>query len=607
MDQFSWLSVLSLLGSLAMFLYGMELMGDGLKNTSQSALKRILGKITSNPLSGCLLGVVITALIQSSTATIVLAAGLIGAGVLTLQQSISIMIGANVGTTITGQLIRLLDVSTESSGIATLFSPSTLASLALVIGIVLVMFIKRGNSKSIGMIALGFGILFMGLLGMTEAMKPLSNSEQFKSLVAELSTTPLWGLLLGIVLTMIVQSSSASVGILQTLCGTGVMPFCGAYAFVLGAAIGTSIITAIICSIGGKEDAKRLGIMHIIFSVFGALLCLLAVEVLHSCGVIGDVYRSSITSGGVADFQTAYKLITALLTLPLIPQLAKISRFLVKEPQLEDEDSDIVENLKGLDQHLLNNPLLAMQQTEHVIGHMADVASKNYIAAIQLIDEFDEKRYGRILQREDLLDRMADETNQYLIEISTHIDRDTDNKNVNFLIKALTSFERIGDLAINIVDNILQMRKDNTAFSAGARRELAVVTAAVQEVLTTTSQAFKGNSENLARLVEPMEEVVDDLTEDLKERHIERLKVGQCSMMNGILFQNVLQHLERISDQCSDLAVYMLARTDPSIKGNEHHYLQVLHRVGNPTYRAEFDRQHAKYDRLLKSVEDDIE
>lgn len=607
MDQFSWLSVLSLLGSLAMFLYGMELMGDGLKNTSQSALKRILGKITSNPLSGCLLGVVITALIQSSTATIVLAAGLIGAGVLTLQQSISIMIGANVGTTITGQLIRLLDVSTESSGIATLFSPSTLASLALVIGIVLVMFIKRGNSKSIGMIALGFGILFMGLLGMTEAMKPLSNSEQFKSLVAELSTTPLWGLLLGIVLTMIVQSSSASVGILQTLCGTGVMPFCGAYAFVLGAAIGTSIITAIICSIGGKEDAKRLGIMHIIFSVFGALLCLLAVEVLHSCGVIGDVYRSSITSGGVADFQTAYKLITALLTLPLIPQLAKISRFLVKEPQLEDEDSDIVENLKELDQHLLNNPLLAMQQTEHVIGHMADVASKNYIAAIQLIDEFDEKRYGRILQREDLLDRMADETNQYLIEISTHIDRDTDNKNVNFLIKALTSFERIGDLAINIVDNILQMRKDNTTFSAGARRELAVVTAAVQEVLTTTSQAFKGNSENLARLVEPMEEVVDDLTEDLKERHIERLKVGQCSMMNGILFQNVLQHLERISDQCSDLAVYMLARTDPSIKGNEHHYLQVLHRVGNPTYRAEFDRQHAKYDRLLKSVEDDIE
>ncbi len=607
MDQFSWLSVLSLLGSLAMFLYGMELMGDGLKNTSQSALKRILGKITSNPLSGCLLGVVITALIQSSTATIVLAAGLIGAGVLTLQQSISIMIGANVGTTITGQLIRLLDVSIESSGIAALFSPSTLASLALVIGIVLVMFIKRGNSKSIGMIALGFGILFMGLLGMTEAMKPLSNSEQFKSLVAELSTTPLWGLLLGIVLTMIVQSSSASVGILQTLCGTGVMPFCGAYAFVLGAAIGTSIITAIICSIGGKEDAKRLGIMHIIFSVFGALLCLLAVEVLHSCGVIGDVYRSSITSGGVADFQTAYKLITALLTLPLIPQLAKISRFLVKEPQLEDEDSDIVENLKGLDQHLLNNPLLAMQQTEHVIGHMADVASKNYIAAIQLIDEFDEKRYGRILQREDLLDRMADETNQYLIEISTHIDRDTDNKNVNFLIKALTSFERIGDLAINIVDNILQMRKDNTAFSAGARRELAVVTAAVQEVLTTTSQAFKGNSENLARLVEPMEEVVDDLTEDLKERHIERLKVGQCSMMNGILYQNVLQHLERISDQCSDLAVYMLARTDPSIKGNEHHYLQVLHRVGNPTYRAEFDRQHAKYDRLLKSVEDDTE
>ena len=607
MDQFSWLSVLSLLGSLAMFLYGMELMGDGLKNTSQSALKRILGKITSNPLSGCLLGVVITALIQSSTATIVLAAGLIGAGVLTLQQSISIMIGANVGTTITGQLIRLLDVSTESSGVAALFSPSTLASLALVLGIVLVMFIKRGNSKSIGMIALGFGILFMGLLGMTEAMKPLSNSEQFKSLVAELSTTPLWGLLLGIVLTMIVQSSSASVGILQTLCGTGVMPFCGAYAFVLGAAIGTSIITAIICSIGGKEDAKRLGVMHIIFSVFGALLCLLVVELLHSFDVIGGVYRSPITSGGVADFQTAYKLITALLTLPLIPQLAKISRFLVKEPQLEDEDSDIVENLKELDQHLLNNPLLAMQQTEHVIGHMADVASKNYIAAIQLIDEFDEKRYGRILQREDLLDRMADETNQYLIEISTHIDRDTDNKNVNFLIKALTSFERIGDLAINIVDNILQMRKDNTAFSAGARRELAVVTAAVQEVLTTTSQAFKENSENLARLVEPMEEVVDDLTEDLKERHIERLKVGQCSMMNGILFQNVLQHLERISDQCSDLAVYMLARTDPSIKGNEHHYLQVLHRVGNPTYRAEFDRQHAKYDRLLKSVEDDIE
>lgn len=605
MEKFSWLSVLSLLGSLAMFLYGMEIMGDGLKNTSQSALKRILGKITSNPISGFLLGVVITALIQSSTATIVLAAGLIGAGVLTLQQSISIMIGANVGTTITGQLIRLLDVNSSSSGIAAIFQPSTLACFALVIGIVLVMFIKKGNSKSIGMIAMGFGILFMGLLGMTDAMEPLSDSERFKSLVAELSTTPIWGLLLGIVLTMIVQSSSASVGILQTLCGTGVMPFCGAYAFVLGAAIGTSVITAIICSIGAKEDAKRLGIMHVIFSVFGALLCLALIEILHSCGIIGAFYRNPVGSGTVADFQTVYKLITAVLTLPLIPLLAKISHKLVKDAPMEEEDSDIVENLKGLDQHLLDNPVVATLQTEHVIGHMADVAAKNYISAIRLIDDYDEKRYDRIQQREDLLDRMADETNQYLIEISTHIERDTDNKNVNFLIKALTSFERIGDLAINIVDNILRMRKDNTVFSADARRELDIVTAAVQDVLTTTSQAFKENSEQAARMVEPLEEVVDELTEELKERHIERLKAGRCSMMNGILFQNILQHLERISDQCSDLAVYMLARTDESINGNEHRYLQVLHRSGNPEYRAAFERQHEKYDRLLREAMQD--
>lgn len=595
MEEFSVFSIITLLGGLAMFLYGIEIMGDGLKNSSADALKKILGTVTANPISGFLLGVAITSLIQSSMGTIVLSVGLIGAGILTLKQSISIMIGANVGTTVTGQIIRLLDVETSGGGIMKMFEPSTLAPLALIVGVVLIMFVKKGNSKSLGLIAVGFGILFIGLLQMTDSMAPLSESERFKSVIAQFSNTPVWGVIIGTIITLLVQSSSVSVGILQTLCATGVMQFSGAYSYVIGAAFGTAIITAIVCSIGTKEDAKRLCFIHLLFSIVGGILCMSLIEICRAAGWIDGIYNGTISSGGVADFQTVFKLATAIILLPFIPALERLSCRIVKDKPKLQEDTDIEESIAALDSHLLKNPVLAIIQTERVIAKMADVAMKNYNAEVEQLYNYDPKIDERINEREILLDKMADSTNSYLIAIAPYIKKESENKHLNFLLKAFTSFERVGDLAINIMDDMDNMRKDGSKFSEEALEELRIATDAVREVLEKTVEAFAKDNVEMAREIEPLEEVIDDLIEIIKERHIERQKAGNCTIMGGIQYQNILQNLERVSDQCSDLAVYLIAKTDPNVKGNEHQYLQVLHETDDAQYRRIFTAGTEKY------------
>lgn len=600
--EFSIFSIITLLGGLAMFLYGIEIMGDGLKSSSASALKKILGTVTASPVTGFLLGVAITAIIQSSMATIVLSVGLIGAGILTLKQSISIMIGANVGTTITGQIIRLLDVETSGSGIMKFFEPSTLAPLALIIGIILIMFVKRGSAKSLGLIAMGFGILFIGLLEMTESMAPLSESERFKSIIAQFSNTPVWGVIIGTLITLIVQSSSVSVGILQTLCATGVMRFSGAYSYVIGAAFGTCIITAAVCSIGTKEDAKRLCCIHVLFSIIGGIFFMSIVEIFHAFGIMDDVYSGTITSGGVADFQTMFKLVTALILLPFIPFLEKMSRKIIKDRPKPAEDTQIEESLSALDPHLLRNPSVAIAQAERVITKMAEVAMRNYDAEIEQIYNYDPKADERINELEDLLDKMADSTNSYLIALAPYIEKESENKHLNFLLKAFTAFERVGDLAINIMDDMDHMRQDGSKFSDSALDELRIATDAVREVLEKSALAFYEDSIERAKEVEPLEEVVDDLIEQIKERHIERQKAGNCTIMGGIQYQNILQNLERISDQCSDLAVYLIAKTDPAVKGNEHQYLQTLHETDDAQYRRIFESGREKYITKLENM-----
>jgi phosphate:Na+ symporter len=593
--------IIALLGGLAMFLYGMRLMGDGLKSSSGGAMKAALAKATSKSYMGFLLGALVTCMIQSSTATIVLTVGLVGAGFLTFRQSVGIVLGANVGTAITAQIIRLMDVSAGSTSLLYFFKADNLAPMALVIGIILIMFVKKSSAKTAGTIAVGFGILFMGLIYMGDAVSDMGDS--LSRLLIAFEDNYILGFLAGVAVTGVIQSSSAVVGILQSIASSVGVRFCGVFAVIIGVNIGDCLTTFLVSRIGAKPNQIRTTLVHIIYNVFAALLIVVVISVCRLTGLIGDdFWYQTLNSGGVANVHGLFRLVPAVLLLPFSGAFARMAEKIVPDKPVDEEDADIVENLRELDSHLITNPGLALDQTAHLIGHMADVAMHNYDAAVRQIFEYDPKRNDRIHQREDLLDKMADASNQYIVAISPYVTLDSDNRNQNFQIKALTSFERIGDLALNITDNVDSLRQSGKQFSDAAMDELRLAISAVNDILQLSTEAYKTNDVTLARRVEPLEEVIDELIEALKNRHVYRMTHNLCDVFNGIQFQNILQNLERVSDQCSDLAVYMLGRTDNAIIGQEHQYLHNLHHSNDAAYLADFHRNYDNYFGRLNEI-----
>lgn len=596
--------IVKMLGGLALFLYGMGIMGDGLKSSSAGALKKALEKVTSNPVKSFFLGLIITAVIQSSTATIVIVVGLIGAGVLSLEQSVGIVMGANVGTTITAQILRLMDVQGSANGASVfdLFTPESLAPLAAIIGIVLIMFIKKGQSKNYGQIAIGFGVLFIGLINMIDAMTPLKESQAFKDIIIRFSENPIFGLIIGTVVTAIVQSSSASVGILQSLTLTGAINFNFAYAYVIGAGLGTCVTIAVVCGIGTKEDAKRVGVIHAVFNILGGGLFLAALEIIRACGGFPEIWSKIVSSGNIADFQTVLKLVTAVLLLPFTPMLIKLSKVIIKDPKVDESEAEIALNLRELNQQLLQTPALALEAVRHLLCHMCELSLKNYNSAVSLLFDYNEAKLNKIAEREGLIDRMADATNNYLITLSPRVESERENKSVSHLLQSLTEFERIGDLAQNIADNATKMAEENLSFSSEAKAELVIMTDAVREAIRLSSEAFCNTDFEVAAKVEPLEEVIDDLNEMLRARHIERLKAGKCSVNGGVYFFDLLINLERLGDQCSDVAVYVLGLRDSAILGNEHEYIQNIHSSHEESYESEFAKNSELYIGKLNSL-----
>ncbi len=586
-----------------MFLYGMRLMGDGLKSCSGGAMKAALARVMDNPVRGFILGMLVTCMIQSSTATIVLTVGLVGAGFFTFRQSVGIVLGANVGTAITAQVIRLMDLDAGNS-ILNLFSADHLASIALILGVVLIMFVsnRRSSAKNPGVIAVGFGILFMGLIYMSEAVGEMGDS--LSQLLTAFEGNYVLGFLSGVFVTGVIQSSSADIGIFQTLASSVGVRFCAVVAVIVGVNIGDCLTTFLVCRIGANPEQIRTVLVHVIYNICAACLIGLLLVAARCTGLIGDgIWYMSLNSGGVANIHGLFRLLPAVLLLPASDRFAAIAERLVPDKPMESEDADIRENLRELDEHLITNPGLALDQTAHLIAHMADVAIHNYDACIRQIYEFDGKREIRIRQREDLLDEMADASNQYIVAISPYIALDSDNHNQNFQIRALTCFEHIGDLAVSIVNSQKILLEKNESFSETAMRDLRVAADAVSDILSITAGAYKSSDYDMARTVEPVEEVIDDLIESLKERHVERMVSGVCDILNGIQYQNILQSMERISDQCSDLAVYMLSRQNEAISGQEHQYIHNLHHSSNEEYQQLFRQNHKKYFSQLKNRE----
>ena len=595
------LTAIKLLGGLAMFLYGMEIMGDGLKQGSGATLKNVLGKLTQNTFLGLLTGTLVTAVIQSSTATIVLTVGLIGAGILNLKQAVSIVMGANIGTTVTAQIIRLMDIESSGNSILTFFKPDTLAPVALVIGIILIMFIKKEGCKNGGLIALGFGILFTGLMSMTDAVEPLAGSQAFVDILSYFTDVPVLGIFTGLVLTVIVQSSSAMVGILQALSSTGVMTFELVYPIIMGINLGTCVTTAMVCSIGSNKDAKRTGIVHIVFNTIGTVLFMIVMTLIRSMGGFGDLWTSVVNSGVIANFQTLFNLITAVVLLPFAGLLVKLACSIVKDDEKEEE---ILPEIAALDKKLMIAPTLALAEVTTVAIDMASAAKHNMERALLQFKEYSEERAAKIQATESRIDQFTDAADNYLIELSTNIEQLSDKRQHNMLMQCVRDIERIGDYATNFDEQARTLFKANIHFSVAARQEMELLGNAVVEILRLTVEALENDSDSIARRIEPLEEVIDDMVLHLKNRHTERLCAGICSINTGLVFMDALTTMERAADQCSSIAMLMLGRHNEEILKNHHLYLEELHQNGDSSYRAEMENRREQYLIPLKNIKE---
>ena len=595
-------AIIQLLGGLAMFLYGIEVMGDGLKNSSGEALKRVLEKVTGNVFMGVLTGTLVTAVIQSSTATIVLAVALIGAGVLTLKQAVSIVLGANIGTTITAWLTNLAFMESGDNWLLWLFDTDTLAPIALFVGIVLLMFIKSNKTKTIGDICIGFGILFVGLMNMTGAVKGFSDSPAFMEFLSSFSKSPLLGIVAGLVITVIVQSSSATVAMLQSLSATGAMNFSGVYPIIMGINIGTCIVTAFYCFVGGSaRDSKRTGVAHVAFNTIGTVIFMIIMSLLQHFNVFGSAFWSmTVDSTVIAIFQTLFNLFTAILLLPFTDYLVKLSILVVKD---EPEHVHRHPELHTLGENLYISPAMALAEANKAVAFMGNIAKENFARCCNALINGDLSQTDKINSEEECLDNFADLADHFMIGLSKVVEFEAQDRQVDMLLQTVPSFERIGDYGTNLLELAERLNKEDTVFSEMAKKELNLVCNAVNEIIDITVRAFTDDDNNAAKAIEPLEETIDDMVMILKDRHTKRLKTGACSVGSGLVFMDALNHLERTSDHCSSIGVMMLARNDEAILQNHHDYLREVHEGNDKNYRSEKKRRREQYIDPLNEIQ----
>ena len=595
-------AIVTMLGGLAMFLYGIEVMGDGLKNSSGEALKRVLAKLTGNVVTGVLTGALVTAVIQSSTATIVLAVALIGAGVLTLKQAVSIVMGANIGTTMTAWITTLAFVENGGDNwLLWLFDTDTLAPIALLIGIVLIMFIKTKKAKTVGDIAIGFGILFVGLMNMTGAVKGFAENPAFMNLLAGLADVPVLGVLAGLVITVIVQSSSATVAMLQSLSATGALNFSGVYPIIMGINIGTTLVTAFYCFLGGEaRDSKRTGVVHVVFNCIGTVVFMIILSIMQKLNVFGSAFWTmQVNSTIIAIFQTVFNLFTAIMLIPFTNQLVKLSTVLVKDVPVKTHHHP---ELYTLSENLYISPALAVVEATKAVASMGHIAKDNFRRCCDVLMNYDESNFQLIDTDEDNLDRFADRSDRFLIGLSKVVETDADDNQVDMLLQVVPSFERVGDYGTNLVELAQRLQAERVSFSENAQKELGLLCSAVHEILDITVDAFASNDNQKARLIEPLEETIDDMVLLLRDRHTKRLKNGACSITTGLVFMEALTHLERTADLCSSIGVMMLARDNDEILHNHHKYLHEVHAGTDADYRKESHRRRAQYIEPLQNM-----
>ena len=586
-NSMSIFDVLSLLCGLALFLYGMELMGDALKKSAGSSLKTILGKMTSNPVKGFLLGLAVTAVIQSSSATTVMVVGFVNSGTMTLLQAVGVIMGANVGTAVTAWLTGLSGLGSAAEGAMSVirwFKPDSWMPILAVIGICLVMFVKRGRKKDVGVIFLGFSILMVGMSMMSDSVGGLAKSEAFRSILI-MFENPVLGVLAGMILTAIVQSSSASIGILQSLTVTGVITYGAAIPIVMGQNIGTCV-TAMISSMGANRNGKRAAIVHLYFNIIGVVVYLTLFCVLDA--IFKFAFADSIIDmWGVAGVHTIFKILSVILIGPFYKQLEKLAILTIPDKK-DEEDSTTL-----LDERLLETPAIAIARASEVTAQMAEISTNALMKALELVEKYDPKIADEIREIENKADVYEDALGSYLIKVSSSIDNDVDSGQATKLLRMIGDYERISDHAVNIVESVEELRDKKALFSGYAQKELGVLRELLREVLLATQDALRNNDLGKAASVEPMEQVIDELIAKIKTNHVLRLQRGECTIELGFVLNDLLVDFERVSDHCSNVAGCIIEISEYGAL-DMHKYLDMV-RHGSEAYEKHYQIYKKKY------------
>ncbi|MDR2605831.1 MAG: Na/Pi cotransporter family protein [Oscillospiraceae bacterium] len=570
-------NIISMIGGVALFLYGMSVMGGALEKLASGKTEKVLRRLTSSPWRGALLGLIITAIIQSSSATTVIVVGLVNSGIMQFSQAVGIVMGANIGTTVTAQILRLSDISGDSV-LLNIFKPTTLGPVAATIGIILFMFRRDQRSKTIGQILLGFGVLFTGMRLMEQSVGPLSDSDLFRTLFTTLKN-PLIGILVGALVTGIIQSSSASVGILQALTVTGAIQWGNAIPIILGQNIGTCV-TALLASIGGSRAGRRVSIAHLLFNIIGSGICIVIMLIIQGSADLA-FWDKTINMGDIANFHTVFNVGTTLILLPANKLLIKLTQLIVPDKYVDPhpELTPVV-----LDELLLLVPATALSQARNAVAQMAEISKLLTENALKVMLTNDQELLMLAVQRESTLDKLEVAVGNYLVKIAQCELSDAESRDVTTLLSYVSDFERIGDYATNIVERAGEVFDKKIVFSDSATQEIYTLNKAATEVIELTIAAFENSDLNYAYKVEPLEETIDSICDELRTRHVERLKNGDCRIESGIVFLEALINYERISDHCSNIAAKLIS--DRSISPDTHTLLSRMHEESDSEYLA---------------------
>jgi Na/Pi-cotransporter II-like protein len=581
--------VLALFGGLALFLFGMNVMGDGLTRAAGGKMERILEKLTSTPIKGVLLGAAVTAVIQSSSATTVMVVGFVNSGIMKLRQAVGIIMGANIGTTVTSWILSLSGIQGDSIWIQML-KPSSFSPILAVIGIAFLMFSKNEKKHDIGMIFLGFTILMYGMDAMSGAVAPLADVPEFANVLLMFSN-PVLGMLVGTLFTAIIQSSSASVGILQALCMTGAVTYGTALPIIMGQNIGTCV-TALLSSIGAKKNAKRAAFVHLYFNLIGTILFMIvfySINAFVNFGVLQDM----ATPAGIAVIHSIFNILTTIVLLPFGKGLEKLATLTIREKEEPVEKIAELVPLKHLDARFLEQPAFAVTQSMDVMNQMAGYSAEALYDSLELMKDYSDEKWQRVEALEDIVDKYEDELGTYLAKVSGKELAEEDSKRVSNGLHCIGDLERISDHALAIAEIYAKMHKEEMVFSDKAMAELNLYSNAVYEIMSMTCKALNEDDMKIAKRIEPLEEVINGLNATIKKQHIKRLQKGKCTIELGIALENLLNNYERVADHCSNVAASLLQVKTDSF--DMHEYLNRVKQESNVEFQAMYSMYKEKY------------